>query len=420
MASDGYEKPSWLKAMENGSIGEARARAFLIDRFWILERSVDIDGADFLIQRRLTEKNFLDQKAPRLGVVQAKFAQDEGTTHYIHKNYVWNQNTSRPYGEFFVLLFSGYGETESIYLLSAEEISTQFRLSRDGRKYIVPARQVMRSKHFSVRNKQLSLDRIDHALKIAELEANRWFLRSTQYEYIEINADHIDYEYQLPFDNWWGDVKKQFFGLKERVRSLKMEMEDTIEVLRRILLEKDPVEALNIIEAELEISREEICFRAKDFWDPDFWEVATAQKKKASQLRERGLLEAYVALQTAIEDWIVDDLSPRMPLRATDSYEITVVYNSDTLALIDLSSNVSVSEVSRANEMRGHDVLVDKPGNVRIGFLPARWGFLAPGEGVILIEHESVADWRPLLRDRVWLVRRPIMECIESHLQLVE
>ena len=42
--------PIWLKVMENGTVGEARTRSFLIDRFWVLlERSVDTDGADFLI-----------------------------------------------------------------------------------------------------------------------------------------------------------------------------------------------------------------------------------------------------------------------------------------------------------------------------------------------------------------------------------
>lgn len=48
--------PGWMKAMQNGSQAEARARAFLMNRFWILERSVDINGADFLIQRRLGDK----------------------------------------------------------------------------------------------------------------------------------------------------------------------------------------------------------------------------------------------------------------------------------------------------------------------------------------------------------------------------
>ncbi len=62
-------KPMWLKIMENGSVGEARAKAFLIDRFWILERSVDIDGADFLIQSRSIAGRFTDRAPPKIGVV---------------------------------------------------------------------------------------------------------------------------------------------------------------------------------------------------------------------------------------------------------------------------------------------------------------------------------------------------------------
>lgn len=66
--------------MENGSVGEARTRSFLIDRFWVLKRSVDTDGADFLIQRRTTTQRFTDKVPPRVGVVQAKFFQDRRTS----------------------------------------------------------------------------------------------------------------------------------------------------------------------------------------------------------------------------------------------------------------------------------------------------------------------------------------------------
>ena len=60
------ERPPWLRSMENGAIAEARTRAILLDRFWVLERSVDIDGADFIIQRRLTGKTLFDPNPPRL------------------------------------------------------------------------------------------------------------------------------------------------------------------------------------------------------------------------------------------------------------------------------------------------------------------------------------------------------------------
>jgi hypothetical protein len=38
------KRPDWLVRQENGIIAEARTRSFLLDRFWILERSVDIEG----------------------------------------------------------------------------------------------------------------------------------------------------------------------------------------------------------------------------------------------------------------------------------------------------------------------------------------------------------------------------------------
>ncbi|AJS58191.1 hypothetical protein [Paenibacillus sp. IHBB 10380] len=71
------DKPHWLLRMENGGLAEARTKAFLMDRFWILERSVDIQGADFIIQRRLTSQNILDATPPRFGVIQVKYYQNK-------------------------------------------------------------------------------------------------------------------------------------------------------------------------------------------------------------------------------------------------------------------------------------------------------------------------------------------------------
>lgn len=95
---------SWLKSMENGGLGEARAKAFLLERFWVLERSVDIQGADYLIQRKITSQNFMDKEPPKLGVVQVKYIQDGNTYIRINKDYVINQS-GEPYGEFFFCLY---------------------------------------------------------------------------------------------------------------------------------------------------------------------------------------------------------------------------------------------------------------------------------------------------------------------------
>ena len=94
--------PPWLKAMQNSAIEEARAKAFLLDRFWVLERSADIDGVDFIILRRITGKNILDRQALRFGVVQVKFFGTITTTHYVHKECVVDEN-GEPRDKFFPL-----------------------------------------------------------------------------------------------------------------------------------------------------------------------------------------------------------------------------------------------------------------------------------------------------------------------------
>ena len=103
-----------------------------MDRFWVLERSVDVQGADYLIQRKLTASNFMDRQPPRLGVVQVKFIQDDETTISISKSYVCDANV-RAYGEFFLLVFSGAEDREKTYLLSSADILKEFA-ERPGEK----------------------------------------------------------------------------------------------------------------------------------------------------------------------------------------------------------------------------------------------------------------------------------------------
>ena len=117
--------PSWLKAMQNGALGEARAKAFLMDRFWILERSVDIDGADLIIQRRLTNQNLLDKNPPKLGFVQVKFFESEKTTQYIPEAYIIDEEGNLR-DEFFLLCHTGFEENAQIFFLTAEMIKSDF------------------------------------------------------------------------------------------------------------------------------------------------------------------------------------------------------------------------------------------------------------------------------------------------------
>jgi hypothetical protein len=95
-----------MVCQENGTIAEARTRAFLVDRFWVLERSADVEGADFIIQRRITQTSLLDKTPPRLGFIQVKFFASEATTQYVHREYVVDAD-GEPRSEFFVMSQTG-------------------------------------------------------------------------------------------------------------------------------------------------------------------------------------------------------------------------------------------------------------------------------------------------------------------------
>jgi hypothetical protein len=80
----------------------------LLERFWILERSADVDGADLIIQRRLINRSLLDRTPPRVGLIQAKFFADSATTHYVHCEYV-TTSEGKPRTEFFVICHDPQG-----------------------------------------------------------------------------------------------------------------------------------------------------------------------------------------------------------------------------------------------------------------------------------------------------------------------
>jgi hypothetical protein len=222
------DSASWLKAMENGGLGEARARAFLMERFWVLERSVDVEGADYLIQQRLTPTNFLDREPPRLGVVQVKFIQDGNTYIKVPKDYVTDRDGS-PYGEFFLIVFTGREDDQRSFLLSSRDMLTEFEEIDDDGKAVLRLRgaKLIGRSNYEITQRKRALDRIEHALKNADFLANRRFIGGTRY--VSLSLDQIDHDLTMPVDNWWGDIQKEFFRGKKKLQSTLFEMEQIAE-----------------------------------------------------------------------------------------------------------------------------------------------------------------------------------------------
>jgi len=293
---------------------------------------------------------------------------------------------------------------------------------------VIPVKQLQVSDRFRITDKESVLDEMQQALAIAEFTKNRWYIRRAGRDYVEIGPEHIDHDYTLPLDNTWGDIKRQFFSLKERVRSVQSDMQDVIEKLGRILRTTDPLEALSIVDAEFDIHNERISFYAGDLWDDDFWNTAKGHKAKVEELRAKGLLHPYLKLQEAVEARVLDDLAAHAPFDRNSAYRLTMTYDPKTLALEGCGgdmADIPQKELQRSERMsdQGHRVLRDCPGKIRILCFVGQWSYGkwdSSSSKFIPLDPNAVKDWRVLIREHLWKVRRPIFESIDKHLDLPE
>src|SRR5690349_18509076 len=118
----------------------------LLERFWVLERSVDVHGADLLVQRR----NLFDRKAQILGRIQAKFVQDARTQIRVPHRYLLDQYGAAQ--DYFLLIFTGFGTEARTFLISAQEIVNNFRCvaASDKKFYQIAAKEILESNRFEI------------------------------------------------------------------------------------------------------------------------------------------------------------------------------------------------------------------------------------------------------------------------------
>ncbi len=330
--------PTWLKVMENGTVGEARSRAFLIDRFWVLERSVDTDGADFLIQRRTVTQRFTDKVPPRVGVVQAKYFQDRGTTHYIPKNYVVD-DTGAPLEGFFALLHVGREDDGEMHLLSAAEIAGALRLSATHTppSYVVGSAAL--SGAFRVTSRRLSLDKIEHSLKSQTYLQSAAFFDQLNIPFRRFGEDDIDFQWTLPLPNPVGEIPKMFFEGKERLRRIVFDMEEVLGIVDAILVEKDPLKAMGLVEnldAHIDGNRR-ISFGTG--YDAGFGDIESAMdthERWRSSLGADGLLAPYIAMGDRLKRALLEQVESNALTEKGDYLEASLTYDPDTLEVTEL------------------------------------------------------------------------------------
>lgn len=118
------------KIARNGSRGELRTEAILVDNFRVLKRNVDVDGADFLVEaigNDLTVVPFKKQHGLyQLGIVQAKYFMTFDQEIKLKKNYVVDPE-GRPNDYFFLMAHTSSAKEDIRYFFTAEEILENFR-----------------------------------------------------------------------------------------------------------------------------------------------------------------------------------------------------------------------------------------------------------------------------------------------------
>jgi len=301
-----YNRPGHAPS-EHGVLGEARARAFLLNRFWVLERSVDVYGADFLIQRRLSDRNWGDRQ--RLGVIQVKYVQDGATSLTIPGAYVVD-DTENPRGEFFLVVCTGGEDNERMFLLSASQIVDTFSAatSRSGSpEFRSGARPILDSTSWEVLDRRSALSRIEDAMAKVDFDANRRYLGLLGY--VRSDLPPIEDEYRLPIQNGYGDVAPLFDSMRKGAAALLGELEWVAGGLNDMASATDPLAYQAIYDdmvAEYVGHSNSLSFDARQIYDPELVAAASDLRDYKARLERRGVLHGFSSLMQMVQTRVGD------------------------------------------------------------------------------------------------------------------
>jgi|GEM_PF-5624944 hypothetical protein len=149
----------------NGELGERLTEAALLKHFFVLKRSFDGGGADFLVQECSAASINLPNGALTVGIVQAKFFQGSNQVK-IARSYVLDVDGPRP--NFFAFLHTMDAKSvDSNFVFSGDEISREWGVSSCGQYYTFSLSRNRRFERYRNRSpdavKNLILDGIHQA-----------------------------------------------------------------------------------------------------------------------------------------------------------------------------------------------------------------------------------------------------------------
>lgn len=334
------EHPPWLKAMQNGALGEARTKSFLMDRFWILERSVDIEGADFLIQRRLQGRSILDNQPPRFGIIQSKFSQDVRTQHKLQEEYVVDKS-GKPYMEFFLIVNVGYEDSQKMCLLSAQDIIDNFTTNKSG-QYLISTNKIIQD--FLIVNKKRSLDYIESSIQCVEFYKNRIYVFSELNSVKpDLNAIHPDFTREIDYTD--GNISDLFREQKVKAYDFICEIEKIHTQLLKFIQEINPIESCYIAEIFNHHYRGGI--KTPQIFDEDFYYKAKRYLKQIDNLKNEGILESYLSIKELIRNNVNSFLLSNIcNVELTSQHIISIKYNSIDFSDLKVNNEIMSNSIS--------------------------------------------------------------------------
>jgi hypothetical protein len=238
---------TWLKIMANGALGEARVRALLLERFHVLTRSVDADGADFLIQLPSSGR-FSDELAPRLGIIQVKFAQDETTNHLVAVDYA--VAAGQVIDEFFVLVTMGHEDGVKNYLLSAQDLSKVARTTREGKEYYSLTAKIR--KPYYQKSVTKMLDAIETNLRERTKQQNEQFYQKVSIPNFNFKRASLDKIWLWPIPNEAGFIPDLIYQLRISLRTQLYALDEFTAAVTKLLTSKKADECAASVKAIIE------------------------------------------------------------------------------------------------------------------------------------------------------------------------
>ena len=299
---------------------------------------MDIHGADFIIQRRLYEKNILDDQPTRFGVVQSKFSQNDRTNHNVKKEYILDKE-NKPRNEFFLIIHSGDEEVHKMFLLTSEDIVENFSLNENNEFPIITNR-VFSSSKYQIFNRKLALDRIENSIQCAEFYKNRLYVFSKLSSSIP-DFDAILPEYKENIEHWFGTVPEVFKEQKQKALEVVLQIEEVHKLYVEFLESVDPLEACCIAEKiEHEFGD---YINLPDVFSKDFYYGARNHKKMVENMRNDGALDNYISARKTITNEINLFMQSQQKYTIDNDtfHEITVKYDPANLSFILLTNSLS-------------------------------------------------------------------------------